>query len=110
GNIALADPCQIRNVPLRHLVPYADVLDYGRGPMSLILVPQVSGSVLPANVHQRVVYKKPQRFIIYIPALTAPCTSDHSRSTASASSSEPAACAALSSARSACAFAAFSPS
>jgi hypothetical protein len=23
GNIALADPCQIRNVPLRHLVPYS---------------------------------------------------------------------------------------
>ena len=62
GNIALADPCQIRNVPLRHLVPYADVLDYGRGPMSLILVPQVSGSVLPANVHQRVVYKKTATF------------------------------------------------
>jgi hypothetical protein len=33
--------------------------------MSLILIPQISGSVLPANVHQRVVYKKPQRFIIY---------------------------------------------
>ena len=30
--------------------------------MSLILIPQISGSVLPANVHQRVVYKKPQRF------------------------------------------------
>ena len=27
GNIALADPCQISNVPLCHLVPYADVLD-----------------------------------------------------------------------------------
>ena len=27
GNIALADPCQISNVPLRHLVHYADVLD-----------------------------------------------------------------------------------
>ena len=39
-----------------------------------------------------------------------PSPSDHSRSTASASSSEPRACAALSSARSACAFAAFSPS
>ena len=33
--------------------------------MSLILIPQISGSVLPANVYQRVVYKKPQRFIIY---------------------------------------------
>jgi hypothetical protein len=33
--------------------------------MSLILIRQISGSVLPANVHQRVVYKKPQRFIIY---------------------------------------------
>ena len=32
--------------------------------MSLILIPQISGSVLPANVHQRVVYKKPQLFII----------------------------------------------
>src|ERR1700730_13672809 len=42
-------------------------------------------------------------------ARTVPSTSDHSRSTASASSSEPRACAALSSARSACAFAAFSP-
>jgi hypothetical protein len=30
--------------------------------MSLILVPQVSGSVLPANVHQRVVYKKTATF------------------------------------------------
>ena len=45
-----------------------------------------------------------------IPARTVPSTSDHSRSTASALSSEPAARAALSSARSACAFAAFSPS
>ena len=33
--------------------------------MSLILIPQISGSVLPANVHQRVVDKKSQRFIIY---------------------------------------------
>jgi hypothetical protein len=32
--------------------------------MSLILIPQISGSVLPANVHQRVVYKKPQLFMI----------------------------------------------
>jgi hypothetical protein len=30
--------------------------------MSLILIPQISGSVLPANVHQRVVYKN--RFIV----------------------------------------------
>jgi hypothetical protein len=30
--------------------------------MSLILIPQVSGSVLPANVHQRVVYKKTATF------------------------------------------------
>jgi hypothetical protein len=44
-----------------------------------------------------------------IKARTVPSTSDH-RSTASASSSEPPACAALSSARSACAFAAFSRS
>ena len=29
--------------------------------MSLILIPQISGSVLPANVHRRVVCKKPQR-------------------------------------------------
>ena len=115
--------------------------------MSLILIPQISGSVLPANVHQRVVYKKPQRFIIYQasfpisdstvrtsasiskimtremrqpcacpaqhgrhPACTMPSTSDHSRSTASAWSSGPRACAALSSARWACVFAAFSPS
>jgi hypothetical protein len=114
--------------------------------MSLILVPQVSGSVLPANVHQRVVYKKTATFhyilsivsdlgqhrahlgvdledrdpwrcgnlaparlgTASIPARTVPSTSDHSRSTASASSSEPRACAALSSARLACAFAAFS--
>jgi hypothetical protein len=27
GDIALADPCQISNDPLRHLVSYADVLD-----------------------------------------------------------------------------------
>jgi hypothetical protein len=27
GNIALADPCQISNVALGHLAPYADVLD-----------------------------------------------------------------------------------
>jgi hypothetical protein len=45
-----------------------------------------------------------------IPARTVPSTSDHSRSTASASSSEPRACAAGSSARPARAFAAFSPS
>ena len=40
--------------------------------MSLILIPQISGSVLPANVHQRVVYKKPQLFIIA-------CAFPHSR-------------------------------
>jgi len=34
--------------------------------MSLILIPQISGSVLPANVHQRVVYKKLQRFIVWV--------------------------------------------
>jgi hypothetical protein len=115
--------------------------------MSLILIPQISGSVLPANVHQRVVYKKSQRFIIHqasfpISDSTArtsasiskivtremrqPCAcparhGQHSSAhraqqvrpfplDASALSSEPAACAALSSARSGCAFAAFSPS
>jgi hypothetical protein len=30
--------------------------------MSLILIPQISGSVVPANVHQRVVYKKTATF------------------------------------------------